>query len=102
MIVENRDFVAIAADVAKTLKTMGHPDRLLVLCYLSEGELGAGELADRSVLSFSALSQHLAMMRKSGLIQTRREGQNIYYSIKDPSILKILKALKETYCNDLY
>lgn len=102
MIVENRDFVAIAADVAKTLKAMGNPDRLLALCYLSEGELGAGELVERSALSFSALSQHLAIMRKSGLIQTRREGQNIYYSIKDPSILKILKSLKETYCNDLY
>lgn len=97
-----QNFVEVAKDVAKVLKMLGHPDRLLVLCYLSEGELSAGELVDRSTLSFSAFSQHLAMMRKSGLIQTRREGQNIYYSIKDPSILKILKALKETYCNNLY
>jgi DNA-binding transcriptional ArsR family regulator len=64
--------------------------------------LSAGELVDKSNLSFSAFSQHLAILRKADLIQTRRDGQTIYYSIKDQAVLKVLWVLKENYCTNLY
>ncbi|MFN8769292.1 MAG: ArsR/SmtB family transcription factor [Neisseriaceae bacterium] len=98
----DNDFIKSATEAAKLLKTLSHPNRLLVLCYLSEGEMSAGELVLKSDLSFSAFSQHLAILRKAELIKTRRSAQTIYYSIKDPSVLKILLVLKELYCNNLY
>ena len=98
----DNDFIESAIEAAKLLKTLSHPNRLLVLCYLSEREMSAGELVLKSNLSFSAFSQHLAILRKAELIKTRRNAQTIYYSIKDPSVLKILLVLKELYCNNLY
>ena len=98
----DKQFVEQATKVAKLLKILGHPDRLLVVCYLSECELSAGALVDKSNLSFSAFSQHLAILRKADLIQTRRDGQTIYYSIKDQAVLKVLWVLKENYCTNLY
>ncbi len=96
------EFIKNATKAASLLKILSHPDRLLVLCYLVEGEMTAGNLVLRSNLSFSAFSQHLAILRKAKLIKTRRSAQTIYYSIKDFSVLKILLVLKEIYCNDLY
>lgn len=98
----DNDFIESATEAAKLLKILSHPNRLLVLCYLSEREMSAGELVLKSNLSFSAFSQHLAILRKAELIKTRRNAQTIYYSIKDPSVLKILLVLKELYCNNLY
>lgn len=80
------------------LKRLSHPDRLLILCHLSFGELSAGELARKSKLNLSAFSQHLAILRNSGIVQIRREAQTLYYSIKDKSSLLILEVLKEIFC----
>lgn len=96
------NFIENATEAAKLLKILSHPNRLLVLCYLSEGEMSAGDLVLKSSLSFSAFSQHLAILRKAELIKARRSAQTIYYSIKNPSVLKILLVLKELYCNNLY
>jgi len=98
----DNEFIENANLAAQLLKMLGHPDRLLVMCYLSECELSAGELAARSKLSVSAFSQHLAVLRKAELIKTRRDAQTIYYSIKDLSVLKIISTLKEIYCDTLY
>lgn len=98
----NRNDLVIFKNNAETaalfLKKIAHVDRLLILCHLSFGELSAGELAERSQLSFSAFSQHLAIMRKAGLIQNRRVAQTRYYSIKDTSVLQILATLKNIFC----
>ena len=90
-----------AGNASDLLKKMSHPDRLLVLCHLSFGELSAGELAKRSQLSLSAFSQHLAILREAGLIKTRREAQTIFYSIQNESVLQILAALKGIFCPDV-
>ena len=90
-----------ASNAAELLKKIAHPDRLLVLCHLSFRELSAGELAKRSKLSFSAFSQHLAILRKAELIKTRRVAQTLYYSIQDKSILQILATLKDIFCPEL-
>ena len=90
-----------AGNAAELLKKMSHPDRLLVLCHLSFGELSAGELAKKSQLSLSAFSQHLAILREAGLIKTRRVAQTLYYSIQNDSVLQILATLKQIFCPEV-
>ena len=70
----------------------------MILCELLKGERSVGELEDIVGLSQSALSQHLARLRSSQLVKTRRESQTIYYRIADPGVTKIIGALYDLYC----
>lgn len=89
-----------AREAAAILKTMAHPDRLLVLCQLTEGEVGAGALQEMSTLSQSAFSQHLSVLRKQGLVTTRKDAQQVFYSLNDPRIQKLLETLHSTFCQE--
>jgi ArsR family transcriptional regulator len=90
---------ARAADVAQLLAALANPRRLIVLCRLSmEGECGVGALAEAVGLSQSALSQHLAVLREQGVVATRRDGLNIYYSIGDPRTRALMQALEKIFC----
>ncbi len=80
------------------LKKMAHKDRLLILCHLTVGEISAGELSQRSLLSQSAFSQHLAILRSEKLVKTRKDAQTIYYSLANDSIVEILITLKQIFC----
>jgi len=84
-------------DASATLKAMGNPHRLMVLCKLSQGECSVGELESLVGLSQSALSQHLARMRRDGLVATRREAQTIYYSLSDQNVATLIKVLCDLY-----
>ena len=86
------------AGAASMLRALAHEARLRVLCDLVEGERSAGELVERSGLSQSALSQHLARLRQDGLVATRREAQTIFYRIADADAARILGVLYEIYC----
>ena len=87
------------ADKAETLlKAMASTPRLMVLCYLTEGEKAVAELLDEILLSPSALSQHLAILREQGLVTTRRQGQTIYYALNEGPALDIISVLYTTYC----
>ena len=87
-----------AGRAAAMLRALSHEARLLVLCELVGGEQTAGALVERSGLSQSALSQHLAKLRDEGLVATRRESQTIHYRIADPNAGRILDALHDIYC----
>ena len=87
-----------ATDAAALLRAISHEARLLVLCELNNGERSAGELVERSGLSQSALSQHLAKLREEGLVATRREAQVIYYRIADQRAQRVLRVLYDIYC----
>lgn len=87
-----------AADAVKLLKSIANESRLMVMCVLSEGEFSVGALNDRIELSQSALSQHLAILREQGLVQTRRERQTIYYSLAETAALDVIHTLHEIYC----
>jgi ArsR family transcriptional regulator, virulence genes transcriptional regulator len=87
-----------SADAAAMMRALSHEARLRVLCDLVGGERMAGELVERSGLSQSALSQHLAKLREEGLVATRREGQSVFYRIADPRAARILGVLYEIYC----
>ena len=91
--------MAIAAGKAcELMKTLGHKDRLMVLCHLSSGEKSVGELAGLLEIPQSPLSQHLARMRKESLVKTRREAQTIYYSIASEEAARIVGLMHELYC----
>lgn len=88
-----------AGDAARLLKLLANERRLLVLCELAgAGEMTVGDLAVAVGLSQSALSQHLSLMRESGLVGFRRDGQTLHYRIVDPVASEILSTLKTIYC----
>lgn len=86
-------------NAARLMRSLAHPQRLLVLCALSQGELSVGELNDRVTLSQSALSQHLAVLRNEQLVSTRREAQTIYYSLVEGPAVRVLQLLHSEFCN---
>lgn len=88
-----------AADAARLLKALGNEQRLLILCNLLEGPLSVGELNGRVELSQSALSQHLALLRDAGMVETRRESQSIFYSLPQGPVTRVMAALQEIYCS---
>lgn len=87
-----------ADEAVRLLKALSHRDRLIVLCMLSEGELSVGELHERVPLSQSALSQHLAVLRRDELVKTRRQSQTIYYSLQDDKAARVIAVLHEMFC----
>lgn len=86
-----------AEHASRLLKAISNDKRLLILCALNRGEKNVGELEKLIGLSQSALSQHLARLRRDGLVSTRREAQTIYYSINNAELKAILKTLAEIY-----
>lgn len=90
---------AHAGEATRLLKALGNEKRLLLLCLLVDREQSVGELNTRLDLSQSALSQHLAVLREDGLVQTRRDGQTIYYSLVPGPAQRILETLHGIYCS---
>ena len=88
-----------AGRASSLMKTLGHKDRLMILCQLSAGEKSVGEIADLLEIAQSPLSQHLSRMRKEGLVDTRREAQTIYYSLASGEAARIVELLYELFCD---
>lgn len=88
-----------AADSACALmKALANPDRLLLLCELTRGERNVGELQEALGILQPTLSQQLAVLREEQLVETRREGKNIYYSIASGQAMAVLEVLYAQYC----
>lgn len=97
-----------AADMAKLeanalrasilLKAMANPIRLLVLCQIAQGERSVGELEEAVGLSQSALSQHLAVLRKRHVVTARRDGQTIFYSLTSSEAVSVMGTLYDVFC----
>jgi DNA-binding transcriptional ArsR family regulator len=93
------DSMAAAADEAsELLKSLANRHRLLILCQLGDGERSVGELAAFLGARDSTVSQHLALLRKDGLVQARRDAQTIYYSITSDAARQVLETLFAIYC----
>lgn len=86
---------ANASLMAGRLKLMSHPERLLMLCRMDEGEVSVTELVTLTGLSQSSVSQHLAMLREDGVVTIRGEAQTRYYSLRDPIVRGVIHALCE-------
>jgi len=86
-----------ADKAANLLKALSNDKRLLILCALYKNERCVGDLENIVKLSQSALSQHLARLRRDGLVATRRDAQTIYYSLEDATVKSMLQTLYTIY-----
>jgi len=87
-----------ARKASALLKAMANDRRLLILCFLAQGEKSVSELETLISLSQSALSQHLARLRRDGLVTTRRAAQTIYYSLAGREAGAIMETLYSLFC----
>jgi DNA-binding transcriptional ArsR family regulator len=89
---------AKAPEVAEFLRLLANPNRLLLLCHISQGERSVTEIQRDLGLKQPALSQQLAELRQSGLVEARRESRSIYYSIKDERTRSVIGMLHAIFC----
>ena len=88
-----------AAERARALlKVLANPDRMLLLCKLAEGERSVGELETALGIVQPTLSQQLGVLRDEGMVQTRREGKQVFYTIASPEALAVMRTLYDLYC----
>lgn len=87
-----------AGEAALLLRSLGNPDRLMLLCQLTQEELCVGEIEDRTGIRQPSLSQQLGVLRREGLVTTRKEGKRVYYSVADPRALAVLNTLYQLFC----
>lgn len=87
-----------ATEAAALLRSLGNQDRLLLLCQLSQEELCVSEIEQRLSIHQPSLSQQLGVLRREGLVDTRRDGKRVYYQVADPKVLQILQTLYQLYC----
>lgn len=89
----------IAAEKAcRLMKVLSNPDRLMLLCQLSQGEKRVGELEEILGIQQPTLSQQLTVLRDEDLVSTRRDGKNIYYQIASPQALAVMNILYAQFC----
>jgi len=82
------------------LKAIGHEGRLMILCFLSEGEKSVTELEDLLSARQAAVSQQLSRLRLEGLVTPRREGKTIYYRLTDERPRQIIEVVYDLFCRD--
>ena len=80
------------------MRVMANPDRLLLLCQLSQGERRVGELEELLDIQQPSLSQQLAVLREESLVTTRRDGKQVYYSIDSGAAMDVLNVLYAHFC----
>lgn len=98
MKVEASEMSIAAERASELLKSLANRHRLLIVCQLIEGERSVGELAEFLGIRDSTVSQHLALLRKDGVVAARRDGQTIWYSISSAPARKVLETLYKVYC----
>jgi len=88
-----------ADDACRLMKVLSNRDRMILLCQISQGEICVGELEEVLEIHQPTLSQQLAVLRNEELVQTRREGKQIYYSLSNSVVLEVMKVLYQNYCS---
>lgn len=89
-----------ATRVSGLMKLLSHRDRLMALCHLAQGELAAGKLGEMVGMKAPAMSQQLAILRREGVIEARRDGQTLFYRIIDEDALAVMAFLYQRFCAD--
>jgi DNA-binding transcriptional ArsR family regulator len=87
-----------AQQACRLMKVLSNPDRLLLLCQLTEGEKCVSELEELVGISQPTLSQQLGVLRNEHAVSTRREGKNVYYQICSSQTLAVMQVLYEQFC----
>ncbi len=82
-------------------RILGHPARVRILELLKEGERSVGDLQEALGLDSSGTSQHLGALRRQGLLESRREGTSVYYSVRDPRMFQLLETARQILSSNL-
>lgn len=98
MNVDAKTMQTAAGQASDLLKSLSNPHRLMILCQLLEGERSVGDLAAFLDLRSSTVSQHLALLRREGLVTARRDAQTIYYAVASLPAQRVLQTLFELFC----
>jgi len=98
---ENLDIdalIASAQEASGFLKALAHEARLLILCLLIEEEKSVSDIEEILKLRQPAISQQLARLRADNLVETRRDGKNVFYSLARPEVREVIGALHRAFC----
>ncbi|MGD2131386.1 MAG: metalloregulator ArsR/SmtB family transcription factor [Maricaulaceae bacterium] len=90
----------VADEVSDLLKMVANPNRLMALCELAEGECSVGRLAEKVGVRDQAMSQQLSILRAKGVVEARRDGQTIFYSLARDDVRRIIETLYDVFCAD--
>ncbi|MEO6947566.1 MAG: metalloregulator ArsR/SmtB family transcription factor [Nitrobacter sp.] len=93
-----KDMMPAAESAAVLMRSLSHPQRLLVLCALVDGEKSVAELRLELGIEQVPMSQQLMRLRSDELVEARREGTTVYYSIARPEVLTVVDALHLAFC----
>lgn len=91
---------ANVARASNLLKSISNKTRLMIVCLLAEDEMSVGQLLDVIPLSQSAMSQHLALLRRAKIVKTRRQAQSIIYSLASSEAKVVVETVHELFCGD--
>ena len=97
-LLDMRAMQSAALQASALLKALANPDRLLLLCQLAHGEHCVSELEGLLGIVQPTLSQQLAVLRQEGLVATRRDGKQIFYSMASPQALAVMQVLYQQFC----
>ena len=92
---------ASAEQACRLMRVLGNPNRLMILCQLSQGEKRVGELEALLGIVQPTLSQQLTVLRDEALVSIRREGKNIYYQLTSPQTLAVMQVLYQQFCDNV-
>ena len=96
-LIEKQEHVEQAA---RALKAMAHPLRLKILCVINASEMSVQDIVAEVGTSQSNVSQHLAILREKGVLQTRKEANRVFYRVCDERTLKLIGMMREVFCGD--
>ncbi|WP_220809567.1 ArsR/SmtB family transcription factor [Noviherbaspirillum aridicola] len=92
------DLQQAAGKASGLLKVLANPDRLMLLCQMTQGEFSVAELEALTGIRQPTLSQQLTVLREEEMVHTRREGKQIFYSIASKEAMAVMQVLYELYC----
>ena len=98
VVMDLEEMQTAAGRACRLMKVLANPDRLLILCQLSQGERRVGELEELLGIVQPTLSQQLTVLRDEELVSTRRESKNIHYALTSPKALAVMQVLYEQFC----
>ena len=101
MKIDTSEMRRAAGEAGEMLRLLANRHRLLIVCELVGGERSVGQLAQALGLRDANVSQHLAQLRRSALVDTRREGQTIWYSLASVPASRVIAVLQDVYCRPL-
>lgn len=96
---EMDEMIENARKATAFMKALAHEGRLMILCHLASGEKSVTELEDLLSARQAAVSQQLARLRLEGVVDFRRDGKAIYYSLSDPRARRMIEMVYDMFCN---